>query len=225
MLPRSRDSASIDAGPALSPFRSDSVSHELPFGAGERWRHHLHQTVLAVGISKRTTCNTFRHSFAMRLLESGSDIRAVQALLGHESVEATMISTRVPAGVPSGWTASSQRTTRRGGDRSGDDIRGALGRPKDPGPGKRAETPASRAGIPGRDILGAEVRSERCATFRRPTEHGPRRVGRAHPSTLRTEPCGDIETEPGLPIRRRSRDGNGRSVEQPKRSRAVRSRA
>jgi site-specific recombinase XerD len=69
-----------------------------------RYRHHLHQTVVqremreavkAVGLSKRATCHTFRHSFATHLLEDGHDIRTVQELPGHRDVSTTMIYTHV----------------------------------------------------------------------------------------------------------------------------------
>lgn len=55
----------------------------------------IKQLAESIGLNKKISPHTFRHSFATHLIEGGADLRAVQEMLGHESITTTEIYTHL----------------------------------------------------------------------------------------------------------------------------------
>lgn len=75
-------------------FPAKSAAHPLSTDSA---RNALTQAALDAGLTRPCTPHALRHSFATHLLEAGTELVVIQALLGHQSLRTTMRYTRVSA--------------------------------------------------------------------------------------------------------------------------------
>lgn len=106
---KGRKDRTVMLSPRLLKLLRQYTRHEQPeewLFPGRRRDQRLNETAIqralaaarrAAGISKHASAHTLRHSFATHLLESGTDLRRIQILLGHRSVKTTTIYTHVSA--------------------------------------------------------------------------------------------------------------------------------
>jgi integrase/recombinase XerD len=80
-----------------SPAAVFLTKRGTPFAAVTLWLR-VKQRVARAGIGRNVTPHMLRHSFATHLLDNGADIRAIQEMLGHQSLATTQMYTHVTAG-------------------------------------------------------------------------------------------------------------------------------
>ncbi len=83
----------------------------------------FHEAADAAGIKKAVTLHALRHSFATHLLERGTDIRIIQALLGHDKLDTTARYTRVATAMIAGIKSPLEAGGRPCGQFFGDHTR------------------------------------------------------------------------------------------------------
>ncbi len=82
------------------PIQKDFANYVFLNNRGQCLSRHMVYSIIQslaqkIGLKKTISPHTFRHSFATHLIEGGADLRAVQAMLGHQSITTTEIYTHL----------------------------------------------------------------------------------------------------------------------------------
>jgi hypothetical protein len=136
----------------------------------------FHEAADAAGIKKSVTLHALRHSFATHLLERGTNIRIIQALLGHDKLDTTARYTRVATGmiasIASPLDLLSQARQKPGKSRKVRRRHGAGGGPSARG---RGYLPRPRSCMAQRQYRPCEPRAAEGDVGDRDLPHGARR--------------------------------------------------
>ena len=79
----------------MDEYKINILGERIGMGDSMMIFHMIKELAQTAGIIKNISPHTFRHSFATHLLEGGANLRAIQCMLGHESIATTEIYTHI----------------------------------------------------------------------------------------------------------------------------------